>query len=420
MIRFFESIPYLEPYANPQYFLFLLILLLPVVIGIFKGKRFPIYESLVSLFFIILMFGENNYYQLFAFILYLIWQTLSVFAYKLYRKDHNQTVIFYLACFLVIFPLFTVKAVPMFAFDERQSLFSFLGVSYLTFKSLAMIIEMRDGSLEEFTFFSFFRFITFLPTFSSGPIDRYRRFNDDYLSLPNQAEYFKMLEKATNYIMLGFLYKFIISYVLGNILLPIAQEKALKMGTVFSFSTVCVMYGYGLNLFFDFAGYSMFAIAISYIMGIKTPENFNKPFLAPNLKEFWNRWHMTLSFWFRDFVFMRLVHLFFKNKIFKNRNTTSSVAYLVNMLIMGFWHGITWYYIAYGLFHGLGLILTDVLLRKKKEINRKRKKQGLKSLFESKMFYIFSVVFTFHMVMISLLIFSGFLNDLWFPIIPNE
>ncbi|MFZ2484297.1 MAG: D-alanyl-lipoteichoic acid biosynthesis protein DltB, partial [Streptococcus parauberis] len=323
MIRFLESIPYLEPYANPQYFLYLLLFLLPIVIGIFKGKRFPIYEFLVSFLFIALMFGENNYYQLLAFILYMIWQTICVFAYKLYRKDHNQTFIFYLATFLVIFPLLCVKVVPILAFDERQSLFSFLGISYLTFKSIGMIVEMRDGTLEDFSLVSFLRFIIFLPTFSSGPIDRYRRFNEDYETIPNQDEYFKLLEKAINYIMLGFLYKFIISYVLGNILLPTIQAKALKTGTLFSLPTLGVMYGYGLNLFFDFAGYSMFAIAISYIMGIKTPENFNKPFLSPNLKEFWNRWHMSLSFWFRDFVFMRLVHLFFKNKTFKNRNTTS-------------------------------------------------------------------------------------------------
>ena len=63
---------------------------------------------------------------------------------------------------------------------------------------------------------------------------------------------------------------------------------------------------------FDFAGYSMFAVATGYVMGIEVPMNFNLPFLSRNLKEFWNRWHMTLSFWFRDFVFMRLVFLMMK------------------------------------------------------------------------------------------------------------
>lgn len=67
------------------------------------------------------------------------------------------------------------------------------------------------------------------------------------------------------------------------------------------------MYAYSMYLFFDFAGYSAFAVGVSYLLGVQTPMNFNKPFAARNIKEFWNRWHMTLSFWFRDYVFMRFV-----------------------------------------------------------------------------------------------------------------
>lgn len=84
------------------------------------------------------------------------------------------------------------------------------------------------------------------------------------------------------------------------------------------------------------------------------------------------------------------------------------------MLVMGFWHGLTWYYIAYGLFHGIGLIINDAWIRKKKEINRHRKKKGLSPLFQSRAFHVLCIVVTFHVVMFSLLLFSGFLNDLWF------
>ena len=174
------------------------------------------------------------------------------------------------------------------------------------------------------------------------------------------------------------------------------------------------MYVFGLDLFFDFAGYSMFALAISNLMGIKSPINFNKPFVSRDLKEFWNRWHMSLSFWFRDFVFMRLVTVLIRNKIFKNRNTTSSVAYIINMLVMGFWHGVTWYYIAYGLFHGLGLVINDAWVRKKKTINKERKKKNLPPLPDNKWTQAVGMFITFNVVMFSFLIFSGFLNDLWF------
>lgn len=227
-------------------------------------------------------------------------------------------------------------------------------------------------------------------------------------------ELLDMLEQSVQYIMLGFLYKFILAHILGSMILPPLKQYAVQMDGIFNLPTLGVMYVFGLDLFFDFAGYSMFALAISNLMGIKSPINFNKPFVSRDLKEFWNRWHMSLSFWFRDFVFMRLVTVLIRNKIFKNRNTTSSVAYIINMLVMGFWHGVTWYYIAYGLFHGLGLVINDAWVRKKKTINKERKKKNLPPLPDNKWTQAVGMFITFNVVMFSFLIFSGFLNDLWF------
>ena len=199
-----------------------------------------------------------------------------------------------------------------------------------------------------------------------------------------------------------------------SMLLPSLKAQALAQGGIFNLPTLGVMYVFGFDLFFDFAGYSMFALAASNLMGIKSPINFDKPFISRDLKEFWNRWHMSLSFWFRDFVFMRLVMVLMRNKVFKNRNTTSNVAYVINMMVMGFWHGVTWYYIAYGIFHGIGLGINDAWLRKKKTINKERKKAGLEPLPENKWTKALGIFITFNTVMLSFLIFSGFLNDLWF------
>ena len=118
-----------------------------------------------------------------------------------------------------------------------------------------------------------------------------------------------MLAESVRYIMMGFLYKFILAHILGEIMLTPLKNLALQAGGFFNYYVVAVMYTFGLDLFFDFAGYSMFALAISNLMGIRSPINFNKPFLSRDLKEFWNRWHMSLSFWFRDFVFMRIGHV---------------------------------------------------------------------------------------------------------------
>ncbi|WP_438837934.1 D-alanyl-lipoteichoic acid biosynthesis protein DltB [Streptococcus pluranimalium] len=414
MMAFLNQIPYMEPYENPIYFVYLLIALIPVIIGLFFKKRFPIYELVVTIGFLLTMFGQGHSNQLIAFLLFLVWQTVCVFFYQWYRQKWNHTSVFISTILFALMPLISVKLSPLSTSHSSLSLFSFLGISYLSFKSLAMIIEMRDGVLKSFTVFEFSRFLMFLPTFSSGPIDRFRRFQEDYNNLPDRDAYLELIDKAIMSIMLGFLYKFIISFYLGSVWLPVVESEALARGGVFNLYVVGVMYLYGLNLFFDFAGYSMFAIAISNLMGIRTPKNFHLPFLAPNLKEFWNRWHMTLSFWFRDYVFMRLVHWLIKHKVFKNRNVTSGLAYLVNMTVMGFWHGITWYYICYGIFHGIGLIVTDAWIRKKKAINRQRQKKGLSPRFTSKLYHCLAIVVTFHVVMVSLLIFSGFLDRFWF------
>ena len=412
MMDFLKQLPHLEPYGNPVYFVYIVLAVLPIFVGLFFKKRFPLYEALVSLVFIILMLTGPSLAQLCALLGYVIWQIVWVYSYKFYRRSRDSKWIFYLHTLLAVLPLVLVKVEP--AISGHQSLFGFLGISYLTFRSVGMMIEMRDGVLTEFTLWEFLRFLLFMPTFSSGPIDRFKRFNEDYLNIPERDELLDMLEQSVKYIMLGFLYKFILAHIFGHLLLGHVKTYAPYTRGFFNLGTLGVMYVFGLDLFFDFAGYSMFALAISNLMGIKSPINFDKPFLSRDLKEFWNRWHMSLSFWFRDFVFMRLVMVLMRNKVFKNRNTTSSVAYLINMLIMGFWHGVTWYYIAYGLFHGAGLVVNDAWLRKKKTLNKERKAKGLPPLPDNKWTQALGIVVTFHAVMFSFLIFSGFLNELWF------
>ena len=412
MMDFLKQLPHIEPYGNPQYFLYVITATLPVFIGLFFKKRFAWYETLASLFFIVTMLTGGKTNQLAALGLYLIWQIVLVLFYKQYRKGRDGKWTFYLVSLLSLLPIIFVKVQP--AINGTQSLLGFVGISYLTFRSVGIIIELRDGVIKDLKMWEYLRFLLFMPTFSSGPIDRFKRFNENYQTIPERDELLDMLAESVRYIMWGFLYKFILAHILGEILLPPLKNLALQTGGVLNYYVVAIMYTFGLELFFDFAGYSMFAIAISNLMGIRSPINFNKPFLSRDLKEFWNRWHMSLSFWFRDFVFMRMVMVMTRKKLFKNRNVTSSVAYVLNMLLMGFWHGITWFYIAYGLFHGVGLVINDVWVRKKKTLNKERKKAGRPPLLENRWAQLLGMVITFHVVMVSFLIFSGFLNDLWF------
>jgi membrane protein involved in D-alanine export len=164
------------------------------------------------------------------------------------------------------------------------------------------------------------------------------------------------------------------------------------------------MYGYSLFLFFDFAGYSAFAIGFSHMFGIHTPENFNRPFVARDIRDFWNRWHISLSSFFRDHVYNRFVFAALKGKWFKNKYVASYLGFLISMGLMGLWHGTTWYYITYGLYHGVLLILTDVIGR----WNKRKKLWDENSV----AYKVVSTFITVQLVCFGFLLFSGHFNPL--------
>ena len=408
---------YLSPYENPFYFVILSVALLPMIIQLLRGKRPLWYQNVLTVFFLWMSFGGPSLRQGAALILYVAWQTLIVWLYFKHRQVKNKNGVFYSAVVLAILPLFLVKVIPFLleqtplklvaennpTLKTMPSFIGFLGISYLTFKAVQMIMEIRDGLIKEYHLSRYLQFLLFFPTISSGPIDRYRRFEKDLLNPPDREKYLELLARGIQMFFMGFMYKFIIGYILGSQLLPKVQNFALEQGGI-SLGLLGTMYVYSLYLFFDFAGYSLFAVGTSNLMGYETPVNFNKPFLSHNIKEFWNRWHMSLSFWFRDYVYMRLMFTLIKKKVFKSRITASNVGYFALFILMGLWHGLTWYYLVYGLYHAALICLTDVWLRYKK----KHKGQ----LPSNKFTHGLSVVLTFHAVALSFLIFSGFLDTL--------
>lgn len=404
----------LQPYSNPQYFIWLMLALVPMIIGLYFGKRFKTYEAIFSLVFLFLIFDGTHWQQGVNLILYLIYEFLLTFSYLHYRtkkKSPNKTWIFYLVVILAILPLAAVKILTAMPAGTVPFVVGFLGISYITFKNVQVIMETRDGAIKQIEPGTYARFLLFFPTISSGPIDRYRRFKKDFDRAPTREAYLKDLQYAVRYLFQGFAYKFIIGWFFGTYLLPKISKAALLIGNAsgglkLSWWVLAYMYVYSMYLFFDFAGYSLFAVSISYFMGIHTPMNFNMPFISKNIKDFWNRWHMTLSFWFRDYIYMRFTFFAMKKKLFKSRIRLSQVSYFLLFLIMGFWHGLTWYYIVYGLFHATAICINDAWLRYK----RKHRKQIPHNQF-TKWFAIF---LTFNVVCLSFLIFSGFLSQLWF------
>lgn len=233
LIQWLETLPNWQPYGEPKYFMYLLILMIPIIIAMFYGRRLKVYQSLISLGFIVVMYTGSKTIQLFALLGYIIWQTIVVFLYQKYRKNNDTFIVFALAVIFAILPLTVVKITPAIE-DGNLSIFGFLGISYLTFRSVAMIMEMRDGVLKEVDLISFLRFMLFMPTISSGPIDRYKRFQNDYNNLPTKSEYLDLIEKAVWYLMLGSFYKYVLSYFFGTVLLVPLKAQALADGGLFN------------------------------------------------------------------------------------------------------------------------------------------------------------------------------------------
>ncbi len=396
--------PNLQPYENPSYFIALGLGLILIIVGLYFGKRFRWYENIFSLIFLFLAFDGTHSSQAVALCAYIVFETVLIRIYLSLRINYNYAWMIYAAVILSILPLVIVKVTPAIN-NGHNSLLGFLGISYITFKVVGMLMEIRDGMIKEFSFNKILHFLLFFPTISSGPIDRYRRFVKDYQTVPAQKEYVKMLDKGIWKIMLGFLYKFLLAYFFGSFLLPMVSKEALFQRGL-SWYLLAYMYVYAMYLFFDFAGYSLFAIGTSYLMGIKTPDNFNRPFISANIKEFWQRWHMTLSFWFRDYIYMRLVFTLMKKKVFKSQVVTANAGYLTLFIIMGFWHGLTWYYIVYGLFHASAMIICDWWQR--------FKKKHRSDIPSNRVTKCCAIAITFNLVCFSFLIFSGFLNQLFF------
>lgn len=399
------------PYGTFTFFLIAFIVLLPVIIMGLVGKRSRIYNGISTMVMIVLIFSseKHNHFglsflsvQLINFILYILWQVAIIMFYWKSRAKNNTFSKFFVVIVLSILPLVVVKVMQSSWFGATQlklhenkviEFIGFLGISYVTFKSVQLLMEIRDGSIKEVKVSKVFQFISFFPTISSGPIDRYKRFVKDEAKIPSSDQYQELLHKAIHYIMLGFLYKYIIAYLIQvYVINPLLLDFN-------SFTTKWLyMYAYSLYLFFDFAGYSLFAMAFSYLYGIQTPQNFKQPFKAKNIKDFWNRWHMSLSFWFRDCIYMRSLFFMSKKRLLKSQFTMSNIAFSLNFLIMGIWHGIEVYYILYGLYHAVLFIGYGYY-------EKWRKKHPPK--WSNQFTALLSIIVTFHFVTFGFFIFSG-------------
>ena len=369
-------------FEGNEFFLLLFVVLLIGFVLNYFGKRKDYYILSLSILFAGAIYGKSKsmVVYLLAFIIY---QYVLVFiAQRMDSKRLKPLVM------LSILPLVVNK---VFAITQLH-LLAFIGISYMSFKTIQIMLEISDGLIKEkISVKDYLQFLLFFPTVSSGPIDRSRRFLKEINEVMPRKDYLELAGSGIYRIVLGLLYKVVLSTYVYQMLFALSNT-----GTVVY--SIKYMYLYTLYLFFDFAGYSLMAVGSSNILGIQTPMNFNKPFLSIDIKDFWTRWHITLSTWLRDFVFSRVLMQVIRKKWFKNRLHNAAYAYMVNMLVMGFWHGISVSYIAYGFYHGVLMSGFEIYQKKSNFYKKNKNKTWYK---------LISWFVTINLVMIGFFIFSG-------------
>lgn len=217
-----------------------------------------------------------------------------------------------------------------------------LGISFFTFRLISYIVEVHRGTMEPTRdLISFATYIAFFPCILSGPIDRPDFM--DQLQKKHVFDYGKAVD-GMRQILWGLFKKCVVADNCALYVDRVWEDFASMSGSTLALAAIL----YAFQLYADFSGYSDMAIGIGKLLGFKITDNFKYPFFATNIADFWRRWHISLTSWVTDYVFMPL------NIMFRNMGKFGIIlAIMINMLIVGMWHEANWTCFVYGLYHGL-------------------------------------------------------------------
>jgi D-alanyl-lipoteichoic acid acyltransferase DltB (MBOAT superfamily) len=266
---------------------------------------------------------------------------LSIFKYANFFIDSTVTVLSFLG--LSIAP-------------SHLNLVTPIGISFFVFQSIAYVTDVyRKDSEAAASYFDYLAFISFFPTIVAGPILRAKQ----WLPQVRGPLTFNATTggQALFLIALGLIKKIAIADYLGANFVDRVFDFPERFSAI---ENLAAIYGYALQIYTDFSGYSDIAIGSALLLGFTIPANFNAPYMAKDLPEFWRRWHISLSTWLRDYLFFSFAGRRVRNAL---------VLYgglLLTMLIGGLWHGSTWNFVIWGALHGIGLVLVRALANLRK------------------------------------------------------
>lgn len=248
-----------------------------------------------------------------------------------------------LAAFVVDLPKFNIDSILLP-----------LGISYIVFKYISYLTDIYWGIVKKGTFVDFLLYGALFTIYVAGPIERFERFNPQIKEKKKFQTLY--LEDAFRRIVFGFLKKLVIADWIGYFVAPVWENQAQYSLEI----RILALFGFSIQIYMDFSGYSDIAIGSSRLFGITIMENFRWPYLQPNISKFWRHWHISLSDWIRDYLFFPL------SRLSDNRLWLTCLVPLIAMGLCGLWHGAAWHYVLWGLWHGAGLAVLQVWTRYKK------------------------------------------------------
>jgi alginate O-acetyltransferase complex protein AlgI len=267
--------------------------------------------------------------------------------------------VFYAGIFLAAVAAFTIAAVAArtrlhhlvvgaaivatLVYFKRPGVAVPLGFSYLAFELLHLLTERRRRRIPEAGYVDTLAYILFMPTRVAGPIRRYPQFTSAVAAAELRAD---NVYAGVVRIVIGFAKKIVIADTLAL--------TATELGYVQTAAHAWyLVLAYALRIYLDFSAYSDIAIGLSRILGIEVPENFSNPYFAASIRDFWSRWHITLSTWVRDYVFVPLSRRLFATPLRQWPSLIAAISYLMTFVLVGAWHGLTPGFLMWGAYQGL-------------------------------------------------------------------
>jgi D-alanyl-lipoteichoic acid acyltransferase DltB (MBOAT superfamily) len=225
---------------------------------------------------------------------------------------------------------------------------SMVGLSYLAFRCSRLVLEVRNGVVKKPSFCEYLNFAFFLPTMSVGPINTYANFRRGFAErydVPVGRAALRILVGAVKYEFLGGLCN---QLTYSGLLFDDHPHHWLDLPVA--------MFFYYLFLYLNFSGFCDIAIGAAALIGIAVPENFDNPLASRNMKEFWNRWHISLSTWMRDMVFSPLSKFLVRVMGVRLADHAIALTITIVFLLVGIWHGVGWNFVAFGAAQSLGVV----------------------------------------------------------------